>query len=126
MGEKETAIEIHCDAGKILDKAGSRAQIGVCGFLRRRITEHTKNAEYQQGVDVPWVSSKSPRVSTSSFAGEIQALFYGFDMERMLEGLLEELMFWNVGVEIPTYVRSDNSDAVYRADSVNTVTDVDV
>ena len=54
--------------------------------------------------------------------GEIQALFYGFDMARMLKGLLEELTFVNIGVAIPTYVRNDNSDAVYRGDSVNTVT----
>ena len=36
--------------------------------------------------------------------------------------LLSELMFVNVGVEIPTYVRDDNSNAVYQVDSVNTVT----
>ena len=53
----------------------------------------------------------------------IQALFYGFDMTRILEGLLAELRFWNLGVEIPTYVRSDNADAVYRVDSANTATD---
>ena len=47
-------------------------------------------------------------------------MFYGFDMAMMLKGLLAELMFANVGVEIPTYVRNDNSDAVYQVDSINT------
>ena len=42
-GENEIAIEIHCDAGKILTKTGSRAQIGICVFLRKQITERTKN-----------------------------------------------------------------------------------
>ena len=28
----EIAIEMHCDAGKILTKMGSRAQIGICVF----------------------------------------------------------------------------------------------
>ena len=56
-----------------------------------------------------WVSNKSPRVPTSSYAGEIQAVFYGFDMARMLKGLLAELLIGNIGVEIPTYVRNDNS-----------------
>ena len=32
----EISIEIHCDAGQILTKAGNRAQIGICGFLRNR------------------------------------------------------------------------------------------
>ena len=50
------------------------------------------------------------------------SIVYGFDMARMLKVLLAGLMFGNVGVEIPTYVRNDNSDAVYRADSVNTAT----
>ena len=42
-------------------------------------------------------------------------------MDRMLKGLLAELMFGNTGVAIPTYVRSDNSDAVYQVELVNTV-----
>ena len=62
-------------------------------------------------------------VSASSYTGQIQALFYGFDMSRMLKGLLSELMFGNMGAVIPTYVRSDNSNAVYQVDSVNTSTD---
>ena len=67
------------------------------------------------------MSSKSHRASTSSFAGSIQALFYGFDMDRMLKGLLAELLYGNIGVEIPTYVQNDNTEAAYRADSLNTV-----
>ena len=31
--EKESAIEIHCDAGQILTRTGSRAQIAICGFF---------------------------------------------------------------------------------------------
>ena len=45
-----------------------------------------------------------------------------FDMARMLKGLLDELTFGNMVVEIPTYVRNDNSDASYHVDAVNTVT----
>ena len=68
------------------------------------------------------MGKKSPRVYTSSYAGAIRALFYGFDMARMLKILLSELTFANIGVSIPTYVRSDNSDAVRQVDSVNTAT----
>ena len=43
-------------------------------------------------------------------------------MARMSKSLLAGLMFWNIGMEIPTYVRGDNSDALYQVDSVNTAT----
>ena len=66
--------------------------------------------------------TKGPRVPTSSFADGVKALFYDFDMARMLKGLLSELMLGDIAVEIPTYVRNDNADAVYQVDSVNTGT----
>ena len=91
-------------------------------FLRKQITDRAGNVEFRQGIAVSRVSNKSPRVATSSFAGEIQAVFYGFDMARMLKGLLAELLFGSVGAEIPTYVRNDNSTAVYQVDSADTVT----
>ena len=37
--EEDIEIEVHCDDGQILTKAGSRAQIGICGFIRNKITE---------------------------------------------------------------------------------------
>ena len=40
----------------------------------------------------------------------------------MLKGLLAEILFGNIGVEIPTYVRNGNSAVVYQVDSANTVT----
>ena len=43
-------------------------------------------------------------------------------MARMLRGLLGELTFGDMGVEIPTYVRNGNSDSLYQVDSVNTAT----
>ena len=42
-------------------------------------------------------------------------------MAGALKGILAELLFGNIGVVIPTYVRNDNSDAAYRSDYVNTV-----
>ena len=41
-------------------------------------------------------------------------------MARMSKGLLEELAFGGIDVEIPTYVRNDYSDAAYQVDSANT------
>ena len=40
----------------------------------------------------------------------------------MLKGLVAELLFGNIGVEIPTYVRSDNSTVAYQVDPANAVT----
>ena len=48
--------------------------------------------------------------------------FYGFDMARMLRVLLAELLFGNVEVDIPRYVRNDNSTVAFQVDSSNTVT----
>ena len=49
-------------------------------------------------------------------------MFYGPGMARMLKFRLAELLFGDIGVEIPTYVRNDNSTASYQVDSPNTVT----
>ena len=69
-----------------------------------------------------WAGNESPRVATSSVAGEIHAAFYGFDMDGALKGLLTELLFGNIGVAIPTYVRSNNSTVVHQIDSAGAVT----
>ena len=47
-GGKEVAIEIHCDEGQILTKTGTRAQIGICVFSRKQITNQSKNEEFQR------------------------------------------------------------------------------
>ena len=39
-----------------------------------------------------------------------------------VKGMLSELTFGDVGVEIHTYVRNDNSDALRQVDSVNVAT----
>ena len=54
--------------------------------------------------------------------GGAQSAFYGFDMARILEGALAEVLFGNMGVKIPICVRNGNSAVVYQADSVNAVT----
>ena len=101
--------------GGILTKAGSSAQIGICGSPRKQIAEGTKNVGYRKVIAVSCVTNKSPTAPTSSYVG-IQALFYGFDMARMLKGRLSELTFGNMGLAIPTYARNDNSDALYQVD----------
>ena len=85
--------------------------------------------EYRQCTAASRVRNQSPIVPTSSYTGEMQALFYGFGMAGVLKGLLEELLF-GIGrgvcvcvcVGVPTYVRNDNSDAAYQVDRANSVT----
>ena len=116
MGWKWNCDRDTLRCGGVLTKTGSRAKIGICGFLRQRIADAAKNVEFQQRISVPWMSNNSPRAPTSSYSGEIRTLFYGFDIDRMLKVLLSELMFGNMGVGIPTYVRNDNPDASNRVD----------
>ena len=47
--EKEIAIEIHFGAGQILTKNGSKAKIGICGFMGKQITEQTKMMIFNMG-----------------------------------------------------------------------------
>ena len=74
------------------------AQIDIPGFSGMQITEETKNLEYRQCIAALRVNSIGPRVSTSSYSGEIQALYYCFDVARMRKALLSELLFCNIGV----------------------------
>ena len=67
------------------------------------------------------VGNRSSRVSTSSYSVEMQAFFYGCEIAGMLKGILAELLFGNMGVDIPTYIRNDSSDAVYQVDFLNSV-----
>ena len=86
----EFSIEIHCDSGGILTKPGSRAQLGICGFPRKQITEETKNVEYRQGIDVSWVSNKGPTVSTSRDEGDPSIILrfrHGKDVEGSVSGI---------------------------------------
>ena len=59
-------------------------------------------------------------MSTSIFAGVIQSLFLRFRHVQGVKGLSSELIYGDIGVEIPTYVRNDNPDAPNQVDSVNT------
>ena len=103
-------------------KSGSIAQIGISGFFCERELLKNKNDEYRHGIDVSWARNERPRVSTSSFVGEIQAMFYGFDMAGLLKGILSELPIAGIDVEIPTYVGRDYLDDAYQVESANIAT----
>ena len=72
----EIAIVIHFDAGGILTKTGSMAQIGISGFLANRATDETKNLEPRKCIAVSRAGNKSHAVSTFSCAREVQAFVF--------------------------------------------------
>ena len=80
-----------------------------------------ENDEFRQGIAVSRVSNKSTRPTTSRFARGISS-FFGIDMARAMKGLFSELIFGNMAVSIPTYVRNDNSAAAYQVGTLNAVT----
>ena len=55
-------------------------------FYAKAEIEFAEVGEFHQGVAISWVSNKSPMVTTSKEAWDIQAVFYGFDMAMMLKG----------------------------------------
>ena len=81
-----------------------------------------QNDNFHTGIPISRSSSKSPRVSTSRYLGKSKHCFYGFDTARSIKDMLGGLLFGNVGCSINTYVRNDNSDAVYHTESKNTAT----
>ena len=120
--EMKSQLKYIATRGEFRLKQGAGPKSESVVFFSETDYREIKNGEFQQWVSVSWVSGESPRVATSSFAGEIQAVFYGFDMARTLKGLMAELIFGNIGVRIPTFARNDNSAVLYQVDSVNTVT----
>ena len=92
------------------------------GFRENKSQRKPKNVEYQHGIVVSCVGNKSPRVSTSINDGDTSIALRCRHGQSVEMPLLAELMFRDIGAGIPTYVRNDNSDAVYQVDSANTVT----
>ena len=90
-GGKETAIEIHCDSGQISTKAGNRAPIGICGFMRKQKLNFPEVCEFHQGVAISRVSNKRPMVTTSKEAdGNTSSLLWfrhGQDVKGAISGI---------------------------------------
>ena len=57
----------------------------IFGRVRCRINGTNKDQSYLGGVPIEWPIGESLRVSTYSYAGEIQAAFYGFDTSHFLK-----------------------------------------
>ena len=120
-GGGEIAIEIHCDAAKILTETDRMAKIGSCGFRGNKLRRKPKMLSFNMVLLYRGWIAKVQWFPHLVIRGNTRIVLRSFDMARALKGLLGELTFGNMGAEIHTYVRDDSSDASYRVDSVNTV-----
>ena len=73
-------------------------------------------------IPLEWDSGGSLGVMTSSYAGEIEAAFRGFDTSRFLKSMISELTYGNENVDISTRIRNGNPRVVEHARSINSVT----
>ena len=80
MGRCEIAIEVLRDACDILTKWGMRRS--VCAAPQRKVNDRNKDKTYLLGAPIAWSIGGSLTVATSSFAGELQAVFRGCDTAR--------------------------------------------
>ena len=67
-GGSEMAIRPHCDAVDILTKGGDKAQIGICGFIREKVSKENRDKSCLRGIAVAWASCGGIRLATSSYA----------------------------------------------------------
>ena len=82
------AIEVRRDSGDIMANKSSTAQIGICGFLSKSITDDAKNPENHDGIPAAWSRVGVHRVATSSYSGSIHAIFYGCDTSLCPRGMV--------------------------------------
>ena len=80
-----------------------------------------RDKSYLGGLPIDWDSVVILNVETSSYAGEIQDLFLGFDTSRCLKITLSGLSFGNGNIATETRIRNDNSGVVEHAHSINSV-----
>ena len=76
----EMAIDAHCDACGILTKGGIISHIGICGFLMDSVNGGVgKYKNCTCAIPIDWSGGGGLMVETSSYTGEIQDAFRGFD-----------------------------------------------
>ena len=68
-----------------------------------------KNDAYLGWAPISWSSGKSHMAETSSYEGQIQAVFYGCYTVRFLKISVADFLFGNEGVDVETRVRNGNS-----------------
>ena len=116
-------IEIRCDAGQILTKQVVGPSQEFATSLETKSTERTKARTFIPGQRFRGQAVGALDQLHLVMREKTNHYFYGFDTARFPKEMLAELLFGNVGCSISTYVRNDNSDAVYRMESTNTVAD---
>ena len=78
-----------------------------------------KDKSYLGGIPIAWPGGGVLAVATSSYAGEIQAAYHGFDTSRYLKSTISELLFGNGNISIGAMVRNDSSSVVEHVYPIN-------
>ena len=80
-----------------------------------------KDKSYLRGIPIARASGGCLRVSASSYAGRIQAVFRGVDSARFFKSTLAGLLVGNGDIDIGMRRRNDNSSVVEHVHSPNSV-----
>ena len=121
-GESEMGIGVHRDDGNILSKGAGRSHIEICGFNREEAHGRNKDKSRLGGIPIVWDIGASLRGSTSSYGGEIQSAFRGFDTARFVKSTLSGLICGNENVAIETRMRNGKPIVVEHLRSINPIT----
>ena len=114
-------IKVHCGAGEIMTKNGSRAQIKICGFLIRKVGEYNKAQVYLGEIPMERPSGKIPKVAMFRYSGEIHQSFYGFI--HLVFVIVYYLNYYEATHEyIDTIGKNDNSIDVEHVRAITSVT----
>ena len=121
----EFSIGVHCDSGNITTKKRNRAQIGMRGFIRKRVDWWRwgdKDNIYLEGIPITCSSGKCHRLATSRYDGGAQSVFYVFGASLFLKSLAAGYLLGNGGVDIDTIARNGNSCVATHVHSIDLVT----
>ena len=124
-------IQVHCDSGSISGIEKFKSQTGIMAVItskeaiKKKPTNELreqfntlakKKAKCEAYIDacpIMWQSSKTERVATSSFAGEIQAIYTAIDLGSVLRTL-----YGHSKGKINVVVKNDNMGLVHRINSI--------
>ena len=129
-------IQVHCDSGSISGIEKFKSQTGIMAVItskeaiKKKPTNELreqfntlakKKAKCEAYIDacpIMWQSSKTERVATSSFAGEIQAIYTAIDLGSVLRTLFSELLYGHSKGKVNVVVKNDNMGLVHRINSI--------
>ena len=124
-GIEDIRLVVHCD-GSLMNAERSKTQLGIIGMIMSKTEaikyDPKKLGEFQpkefktyptlRAGPIYWGSFKSPRVATSSFGAELQAIFHAVDLSTMLRCIVSELTRGHPRGDVQADVRNDGLNVI--------------